>query len=191
VTKHYDYLKKLNVLNDVFKIEIEGEFGTISGFRLGTLGSKGNDVDADEVNAACGQCVLLLSTISIKAEFDFIDIELKPMGSNSKIICIKENNKKSVHTFAFQNKGYFNLAMLDLVKAINQIGEHFQQKYENLKDKVKLNSFIYLKEEDYKFISDRLEDWTNACKYLLQDLKWLIYMSQVEDRIRQETSKSS
>ena len=80
ITKHYDYLKKLNVLNDVFNIEIEGEFGTISGFRLGTLGSKGNDVDADEINAACGQCVLLLSTIALKTEFTFEQIELKPLG---------------------------------------------------------------------------------------------------------------
>jgi beclin len=93
MTKHFDYLKKLNVLNDVFKIEIEGEFGTISGFRLGTLGSKGNDVDADEINAALGQCVLLLSTISIKAKFDFDGIELKPMGCNSKIICFSDGIK--------------------------------------------------------------------------------------------------
>jgi len=80
IVKHYDYLKELNVLNDVFRIEIDGEFGTISGFRLGTLGSKGNNVEGDEINAAMGQCVLLLSTIAIKAEYVFSNIELKPMG---------------------------------------------------------------------------------------------------------------
>ena len=49
---HYNYLKKLNVLNDVFNIEIEGEFGTISGFRLGTLGTRGNEVESEEINGA-------------------------------------------------------------------------------------------------------------------------------------------
>lgn len=55
LTKHYDFLKKLNVLNDVFSIDIEGEFGIISGFRLGTLGSRGNEVENEEINGACGQ----------------------------------------------------------------------------------------------------------------------------------------
>lgn len=80
-------------MNDVFNIKIEGEFGTISGFRLGTLGSKGNEVDADEINSAIGQCMLLLSTIALKSEFQFSYIELKPMGTNSKIIHMNDNSK--------------------------------------------------------------------------------------------------
>ena len=191
ITKHYNFLKRLNVLNDVFKIEIEGEFGTICGFRLGTLGSRGNDVDADEINAACGQCVHLLSTLALKAEFKFPTVDLKPMGSESKIIVFKENNRKSVHSFSFQNKNSFNSAIQAFVEAINDLGEHYYKKYEHLKDKVKLQSYIKIKPEDYKFDSDRLGEWTNACKYLLQDLKWLIYMSQIEDRIRQENAKNN
>lgn len=185
ITKHYDFLKKLNVLNDVFNIEIEGEFGTISGFRLGTLGSKGNDVDADEINAACGQCVHLLSTIALKSEFIFSQIELKPMGNNSKITFVNDLDRKSIYSFQFQNKTSFNNAMQILVKAVNLICYHFKSKYDHLKDKVKLESYMQLQPENFKFISDRLEEWTNVCKYLLQNLKWLIYMSQVEDRIRQ------
>jgi len=52
IVRHLDYLKKLNVLNDVFNIDIEGEFGTISGFRLGTLGTRGNEVESEEINGA-------------------------------------------------------------------------------------------------------------------------------------------
>ena len=93
IDKHYKYLKKLNVLNEVFNIEIDGEFGKISGFRLGTLGTKGNIVEAEEINAAWGQWVLLISSIALKAEYTFANIDLRPLGNFSKIIKNKENNK--------------------------------------------------------------------------------------------------
>jgi len=86
--------------------------------------------------------------------------------------------------------------MAEFLKAINQLCFHFSNKYEHLKEKAKLNSFVIMNkdkidDESIKFNSDNLEGWTNACKYMLQNLKWLIYMSQIEDRIRQETAKSS
>ena len=55
IDKHYNFLKTLNVLNDVFKIEIDGEYGTISGFRLGPVNSRGITIEGDEINAAMGQ----------------------------------------------------------------------------------------------------------------------------------------
>jgi hypothetical protein len=95
---------------------------------------------------------------------------------------------KSSYTFAFQNKGYFNLAMQYFIQAVNQIGCHYQTKFEDYKSSVKVKSFVELKEDNYKFNSDHLEDWTNACKTLLLDLKWLIYMTQVEDSFSQKVS---
>mmetsp|Transcript_26998 Transcript_26998/g.23834 ORF Transcript_26998/g.23834 Transcript_26998/m.23834 type:complete len:81 (-) Transcript_26998:30-272(-) len=77
-----------------------------------------------------------------------------------------------------------------LIKAQNFLCYHFKTKYEHLKDKIKISSYTQLSPEDYKFNSDHLEEWTNACKELLKNLKWLIYMSQVEDRIRQENTKN-
>ena len=55
-------LQATNVYNDVFNIWFEGPFGTISGFRLGRMPN--NPVDWDEINAAWGQCVLLLHTMA-------------------------------------------------------------------------------------------------------------------------------
>lgn len=98
---------------------------------------------------------------------------------------------KSVYSFTFQNKTPFNSAMTVFVKAINLLCYHFKSKYEHLKGKIKLDGYKQLDPENYKFNSDRLEEWTNNCKYLLMNLKWLVYMSQVEDRIRQEKSKNS
>eukprot|EP00344_Euplotes_crassus_P006757 CAMPEP_0197005352 /NCGR_PEP_ID=MMETSP1380-20130617/28853_1 /TAXON_ID=5936 /ORGANISM="Euplotes crassus, Strain CT5" /LENGTH=272 /DNA_ID=CAMNT_0042424453 /DNA_START=298 /DNA_END=1114 /DNA_ORIENTATION=- len=172
LTKHYDYLKKLNVLNDVFSINIEGEFGTISGFRLGTLGSKGNEVENEEINGAIGQCILLVSTIALKTEFTFSNIDLKPMGCYSKISYLNEGGKKCTYSFSFYNKTSFNTGMQVFVKAVNLLGQHFQKKFNHIKGKVKLESFKALSLDRFRFNSDHLEEWTNACKELLKVLKW-------------------
>ena len=48
----YKRLKKTNFIKEVFYISSQGEFGTISGFRMGRLPT--TDVKWDEINAAIG-----------------------------------------------------------------------------------------------------------------------------------------
>lgn len=177
INKHYNYLKKLNVLNDVFKIEIDGEYGTISGFRLGPVNSRDITIKADEINAAMGQCVLLLATIALKAEFVFSRIELVPMGGNSKIIHSKENNRKSgisgmdskqaltkhTYSFNFSAKTSFNSAMTVFLKAMNLLIYNYSKKYEHLKNKSKINSFVPMDnekigDEKIKITTENLEE---------------------------------
>ncbi len=55
-------LNRSNIYNDMFYIWHEGSFGTISGFRLGRLGT--TPVEWEEINAAWGQAVLLLHTMA-------------------------------------------------------------------------------------------------------------------------------
>ena len=55
-------LRRSNVLNEVFHIDCDGAFGTISGFRMGRTSA--HPVDWDELNAAWGQAVLLLHTLA-------------------------------------------------------------------------------------------------------------------------------
>lgn len=55
-------LKRTNVYSDVFRIWHDGPFGTISGLRLGRTSR--TEVSWDEINAAWGQAVLLLSTLA-------------------------------------------------------------------------------------------------------------------------------
>ena len=55
-------LRRTNVLNEVFNINCDGTFGTISGFRMGRTST--HPVDWDELNAAWGQAVLLLHTLA-------------------------------------------------------------------------------------------------------------------------------
>lgn len=55
-------LQRTNVLNSLFSIWVDGDFGTISGFRLGRLPHR--PVEWDEINAAWGQAVLLLHVMA-------------------------------------------------------------------------------------------------------------------------------
>ena len=52
-------LSGLNVLNTTFHIWLQGNFGTINGFRLGRLPHI--QVEWNEINAAWGQAALLLT----------------------------------------------------------------------------------------------------------------------------------
>jgi beclin len=92
--KDYDQLKRTNLLDDSFFIYSDGHFGTINGFKLGRLVSV--HVSWVEINAALGQCVLLLDTIAKSVNFEFSRYELMPFGSFSKI-----KRKNDNHTFDF------------------------------------------------------------------------------------------
>lgn len=67
--KQYERLQRTVVYNDAFCISQDGPFGTINGFRLGRLSS--HPVEWSEINAACGQTLLLLYTVANKLKFQF------------------------------------------------------------------------------------------------------------------------
>ncbi|KAF7154161.1 hypothetical protein RHSIM_Rhsim01G0172100 [Rhododendron simsii] len=79
---HLELLKKTNVLNDAFPILSDGEFGTISNFRLGRLPQI--SVGWDEKNAAWGQACLLLHTMAqyFQPEFSY------PFYGNMHLYCV-------------------------------------------------------------------------------------------------------
>ena len=52
LTKLYERLEQTTFIHEVFEINSAGEFGTISGFRLGK--NTTIDIKWDEVNAALG-----------------------------------------------------------------------------------------------------------------------------------------
>jgi beclin 1 len=86
-------LNSLNLLNEVFHIWYLGPFGTINGLRLGrTMEIQVKcfgcftKVPWAEINAACGQCVLLLDAFSMNHKITSSKYRLVPMGSSSRII---------------------------------------------------------------------------------------------------------
>lgn len=179
-------LQKVNVYNDVFCIGHDGHFGTVNGLRLGRLRDK--KVEWSEINAAWGQALLLLATVAMKLDFKFNGYRLRPLGSVSKIDKIETDARGNLvktislelyssgdYTFErFINYKRLDSAMVAFLNCLKQIGEHVESLDSSLKlpyvidgDKIG-GSSIRLS------INASNESWTNACKYVLTNAKWIL-----------------
>ncbi|KAL3232226.1 hypothetical protein RNJ44_04142 [Nakaseomyces bracarensis] len=78
-----DQLRKTNIYNESFRISHFGPFATINDLRLGSYDDC--KVSHFEINAALGQVVLLLVTITSNLNIKLIGYKLQPLGSTSKI----------------------------------------------------------------------------------------------------------
>lgn len=188
--RQLEKLRKTNVYNDTFNISHEGPFGTINGLRLGSVDS--TRVPWQEINAALGQVILLIATVSTRLHIKLEGYKLKPMGSTSKIDKIERNlsnpDKPIITTFEVYSSGeyqierFFNHAKLD--NALISILEIITQV------ELKLKEFDASIDLPYKMINDKIggasiklsskladDEWTSACKFLLTNLKWILAYS--------------
>lgn len=181
-------LRKSNVYNDVFKVSHDGQFGTISGLRLGNLDSC--KISWHEINAALGQLVLLLSTLINKLNIKITNYTLIPMASYSRIEKqVKDPNgtAKTVTLECFSsgdsslqrlvNHYKFDGAMCAILDVVKQIEVHLK----TLDNSVDLP--YKMKNDTIGDLSIKLtskvtsEEWTTACKYLLINTKWILAYS--------------
>ncbi|TNN17878.1 Beclin-1 isoform 1 [Schistosoma japonicum] len=81
---HLHRLQRTNVLNIAFPIWYDGHIGVINGLHLGRLPNR--PVGWEEINAAWGQCALLLQCIGKKLNYSFQSYLIVPMGSQSKVV---------------------------------------------------------------------------------------------------------
>ena len=81
--KMYERLEKTTFINEVFEISSAGEFGTISGFRLGK--NQTIDIKWEEVNAAIGQISYLICVLAHRFKFTFDKYYIHLRGSFSAI----------------------------------------------------------------------------------------------------------
>jgi beclin len=83
-TQRLAVLRGTSALNDACRIWHEGPFGTIGGFRLGRTPEQ--PVPWDEINAAWGLAVLLLSAMARSARVTFSGARrLLPLGSRARV----------------------------------------------------------------------------------------------------------
>jgi beclin 1 len=83
-TQRLAALRATSALNDACRIWHEGPFGTIGGFRLGRTPE--HPVPWDEINAAWGLAVLLLSAMARSARVTFTGARrLLPLGSRARV----------------------------------------------------------------------------------------------------------
>jgi len=161
-------LKRTNVLNDMFHIALDGEFGTISQFRLGRLPD--HPVPWDEINAAWGQACLLLDALVKRCSAPVTRHRLMPRGSYSAIQT--DGEVLELHSTGggrFFNDRHFDLAMVafvtchaDLVRWLSDAKLPFKIEGD------KVGGFSVR----LQFNSD--EKWTRALRCMLCNLKWTI-----------------
>lgn len=192
-----DSLRKANVFNNFFDISHEGKFGTINGLRLGCLDEI--KVTWHEINAALGQLILLLSTCLNILSLDLKGYKLIPMGSTSKIEKFEVDSagatSKSVIqlycTGEFSIGGFFShnnldIGMVCLVDVLNQIATHIK----------KLDPSCQI---PYAMTGDKVagycirpssrsgwESWSNGCRLLLVNVKWILAFSEAHYHSRTE-----
>lgn len=178
------YLSNINVLNELFYISTSNQFGTISGLRLGRLDS--DQVAWDEINAAWGHCVLLLSTLFRMKGYSSAQCNLYPLGNFSKISQVHDPDKKfelfiSEATFSKALSKY-NFAQELFLEVIYELSLLLEVDFPRLNLPVKIERNIFLVNNvKVKLDAANKETWTRGLKYMLQDLKYLIFMCIRED----------
>uniref|UniRef100_A0ACD5VPP5 Uncharacterized protein n=1 Tax=Avena sativa TaxID=4498 RepID=A0ACD5VPP5_AVESA len=177
---HLELLKRTNVLNDAFYIYHDGVIGTINNFRLGRLPNV--QVEWDEINAAWGQAALLLHTMAqYFPEFQY-RIKIHPMGSYPRVTDINNNTYELFGPVNLFWSTRFDKAMTWFLTCLQEFAE-----FAISLDKENNVPFDKSLKLPYKIDGDKvgsytiflsfnkLENWTKALKYMLCNLKWVLY----------------
>ncbi|ETM34874.1 hypothetical protein, variant 1 [Phytophthora nicotianae] len=166
--------KHLNILTDMFIIGYDGAFGTINQFRMGQSASLA--LEWNEINAAFGECALLLQTLANMVGLEFSDFKIVPLGSFSKII--RTSNLRMeycLHGSDQQNfsESHFNLGLGAWITCLGQLMAFVRARdpsirlpYKVAKHSIGGYSILFLK--------NKHKEWTKALKYALTNLKWLL-----------------
>nr|CAD2168288.1 unnamed protein product [Meloidogyne enterolobii] len=182
-----EQLKRLcqtNILDLCFHIWVDGEFGTISGFRLGRL--RQEQVEWNEINAALGQMAFLLKVIAERLGIEFVGYELVPFGSCSFIRSLRKDNSDKIEELPLYGSGGWRpfgqpaldkalIAFMDcFIQVEKRLKQHFPGTqllpYRMLKDKIIDRDSQYL----IKMQLNSPERWTKSMKCLLLNMKRVI-----------------
>ncbi|KAL5217397.1 hypothetical protein ABZP36_018081 [Zizania latifolia] len=178
---HLELLKRTNVLNDAFYISHDGVIGTINSFRLGRLPNV--QVEWDEINAAWGQAALLLHTMAqyFTPKFKY-RIKIHPMGSYPKVTDINNNTYELFGPVNLFWSTRFDKAMTWFLTCLKEFADFaISLDRENNVPPEKSLKLPYKIEGDKVgshtiFLSfNKLDNWTKALKYMLCNLKWVLY----------------
>ncbi|ELT90263.1 hypothetical protein CAPTEDRAFT_124048 [Capitella teleta] len=174
-----DSLKRTNVFNSTFHIWHSGPFGTINNFRLGRLPSV--PVEWNEINAAWGQTVLLLHSLSAKMNLTFLRYRLVPYGNHSFVESLSDKSKElplyGSGGFRFFWDAKFDQAMVAFLDCLQQFKEEVEKgntgfclpyKMDRGKIEDTGNGTAY----SIKIQFNSEEQWTKALKFMLTNLKW-------------------
>jgi beclin 1 len=138
------------------------------------------NVEWGEVNAAWGQCALLLTTMANQLNFVFKTAEIIPMGSTSKLKALPGGSAQQLYwEGSYFGRSSFNTAMSLFLTCLQELGNYAesldrasQLPYAVDKDKIGGLSIKYGREDA----------WTKALKFLLTNLKFMLAWVTKSDR---------
>lgn len=172
IQEELEYLNSKPILLKVFHIKVTEKIGKINELRLGRLDHM--PTTWDEINAAWGQTAFLVFTIMSVKNFKSQKINLYPLGTNSRISYKKDDDKR--FELYFSDCNYTNL-----IQGFNRAQEIFLELVEEVQimlgdkgapyniERGQIGGLVIKFEPNYK---DR---WTQALKFLLQDLNYFLY----------------
>ncbi|GMF15636.1 unnamed protein product [Phytophthora lilii] len=191
--------KHLNILTDMFVIGYDGAFGTINQFRMGQSASFA--VEWNEINAAFGECALLLQTLASMVGLEFSDFKIVPLGSFSKMIrtsnlrmeyCLYvvplwghgvkplANHARWYfllcrHGSDQQNfaESHFNLGLGAWITCLGQLMTFVRARDPSIRLPYKVAKHS-IGGYSILFLKNKHKEWTKALKYALTNLKWLL-----------------
>ena len=189
-TEQLKKLTKTNILSLSFYIWHQGLFGTINGLRLGRLVTV--PVEWGEINAAWGQCALLLHCLARYAELEFQKYKVVPCGNQSVVEQQPEKAGRSpillpLYTsggYRFMLDSKFDRAMVGYLDCLNQLKGHIERVSGGYKLPYRIEKDRLFDDDQGKSYPIRMqgnspEHWTKALKYMLTNLQWAIGWRQV------------
>jgi len=198
--RELDRLSKTAALNDAFHVWEDGHYGTISGLRLGRAPSASNALIWEECSAALGEASLLLNRLASLTGFAFASYELIPLGPRSWIRCHLDSSVDQLHLVRDDTAwvlpgrradvSSFNRALIGFTVCLKELCDQAKAsqrgKELDIHDKlypVKAEQlagsplFVDASVNGLSIQTDTLADdgarWTEACKYLACNIKWL------------------
>jgi beclin 1 len=145
----------------VFEISSAGEFGTISGFRLGKHTTI--DIKWEECNAALGQVAYLLCVLAHRFQYKLDKHYLYLRGSFSTI-AYRANAKDEFPLFMGQGDSNFNSALEMLLDTIKRFLAELQRTRPELEKVLRIKASDitndHIKSSTVKFSKDNEEEWS-------------------------------
>ena len=189
-TEQLKKLTRTNILSLSFYIWHQGLFGTINGLRLGRLITV--PVEWGEINAAWGQCALLLHSLARYAGIEFQKYRVIPCGNQSIVEQQPEKAGRSpillpLYTsggYRFMLDSKFDRAMVGYLDCLNQLKSHIEVSSGGYKLPYRIDKDRLVDDDQGKAYLIRMqgnspEHWTKALKYMLTNLQWAIGWRQV------------
>jgi len=169
-------LRQRDLLDDAFRVDYQGPFGTINGCRLGRIARVGQAaVSWAEFNAALGHTALLVATVAKRLGVVLRSHRVIPMGSFTRI-CPHGGNESSAMKLHYDEhmlgQVRLNFGLRALAACVVELQQHaapgFTLPYRVAAGFDSIGGSSLLMQ-----MGSREVEWNEALRNLLASLKWL------------------